>query len=58
MTNISHNLAGKIDETTVAILFEIDTIARYLSLPFFIVGAAARDILLQHAYDIHVMRAT
>lgn len=58
MTNILHDLAGKIDEQTVAILSEIDTIARGLSLPFFIVGAMARDIFLQHAYEIHVMRAT
>jgi hypothetical protein len=54
MTNILHDLAGKIDEKTVAILSEIDTIARHLRLPFFIVGATVRDILLQHTYDIHV----
>jgi predicted nucleotidyltransferase len=58
MTNISHDLAGKIDEQTVAILTEIGTVARDLTLPFFIVGATARDILLQHAFEIHVMRAT
>jgi hypothetical protein len=39
MTTISHNLIGKIDEKTVAILSEIDTIARDLKLAFFIVGA-------------------
>jgi predicted nucleotidyltransferase len=58
MTTISHNLIGKIDEKTVAILSEIDTIARDLKLAFFIVGATARDILLQHAHDIHSTRAT
>ncbi len=58
MTNILHDLVGKIDEKTVAVLSEIDTIAQDLSLPFFIVGATARDIFLQHAYEIHVMRAT
>jgi predicted nucleotidyltransferase len=58
MTTISHNLIGKIDEKTVAILSEIDTIARDLKLAFFIVGATARDILLQHAHDIHPTRAT
>ncbi len=58
MITISHNLIGKIDEKTVAILSEIDTIARDLKLPFFIVGATARDILLQYAHNIHSTRAT
>jgi predicted nucleotidyltransferase len=58
MTTISHNLTGKIDEKTVAILSEVDTIARDLKLAFFIVGATARDILLQHAHGIHTTRAT
>jgi len=58
MTVILHNLIGKIDENTVAILTEIDTIARELKLAFFIVGATARDILLQHAHGIHPSRAT
>jgi len=58
MTVILHNLIGKIDENTVAILTEIDTIARELKLAFFIVGATARDILLQHAHGIHPTRAT
>jgi predicted nucleotidyltransferase len=58
MTNTSHNLTGKIDEKTVVILSEIDAIARDLKLAFFIVGATARDILLQHAHGIHTTRAT
>lgn len=58
MTNILHNLAGKIDDKTVAILSEIDQAAGNLKLPFFIVGAMARDILLQHAHNIHTTRAT
>ena len=58
MTSISHNLTGKIDEKTVAILSEIDAIARDLKLAFFIVGATARDILLQHANGIQTTRAT
>ncbi|RJQ65649.1 MAG: hypothetical protein C4519_27600 [Desulfobacteraceae bacterium] len=58
MTTISHNLIGMIDEKTVAILSEIDTIVRDLKFAFFIVGATARDILLQHAHGIHPSRAT
>ncbi|MBT8340289.1 MAG: hypothetical protein HKP58_03785 [Desulfatitalea sp.] len=58
MTLISHNLTGKIDKKTVALLSEIDAIAQNLKLAFFIVGATARDILLQHAHGIHTTRAT
>jgi predicted nucleotidyltransferase len=58
MTTISHNLIGKIDGNTVAIISSIDKISHNLGIPFFIVGATARDILLQHAYDIHSTRAT
>lgn len=58
MTTISHDLTGKIDKKIVALLSEIDTIARDLKLTFFIVGATARDILLQHAHGIHTTRAT
>jgi hypothetical protein len=36
MTDISHNLIGKIDNTSVVVLSEIDTISRDLKLDFFI----------------------
>ena len=58
MTSISHNLPGKIDKKTVALLSEVDTIARDLKPASFIVGATARDILLQHAPSTHTTRAT
>ena len=58
MTNISHNLVCKIDRKTVAILSDIDQSTEKLKIPFFIVGAFARDILLQHAYGIYTPRAT
>jgi len=57
MTNIL-NLTGKFDKKTVAILLEIDRIADRMRLAYFIVGATARDILLQHDHDIHTTRAT
>jgi predicted nucleotidyltransferase len=58
MTAISHNLIGKIDSDIIDILFSIDKVSRDIRIPFFIGGATARDILLQHAYDIHSTRAT
>jgi predicted nucleotidyltransferase len=58
MTPISHNLVEKLDGNIVNILSAIDAIADEMDIPFFVVGATARDILLQHAYEIHSARAT
>jgi len=58
MTNILYDLTDKIDKKTVAILSEIDRIADRLRLAYFILGATARDILLQYAHDIYSTRAT
>ena len=58
MTNISHDLTGKIDARTAAILSKIDRIAAELNLDFFIVGALARDIILEYLNDIFTARAT
>ena len=58
MTDISHNLTGNIDNTSIAVLSVIDKFSRDLKFDFFIVGAMARDILLQHAHGLSTMRAT
>lgn len=58
MSNISFDLSGKIDEPTVAALFIIKRIADSLEIPFFVVGAAARDFLLKHCYGIEPPRIT
>ena len=58
MKNISQDLSGKISETTVSILREIEKVAAKLKFSFFIVGATARDIILEHQYDIKAARAT
>ena len=58
MTIILHNLTGTIDKKIVTLLSDIDTVALDLKLAFFIIGATARDILLQHAHGIYTTRAT
>lgn len=58
MTTISHNLVGKLDRNIVDALSAVDELAKDLEIPFFIVGATARDILLHHAHDIPSTRAT
>jgi predicted nucleotidyltransferase len=58
MKNTSIDLSGKISKTTVSILIEIEKIAVKLDFPFFIVGATARDIILEYQFDIKPSRAT
>ena len=58
MTNSSIDLSGKIDKTTVDALGLIHRISSSLSIAFFVVGATARDILLDVFYGIGSKRAT
>jgi predicted nucleotidyltransferase len=43
---------------TVAVSRQIDQIAREFSVPYFLAGAMARDIVLTHVYGIDIGRAT
>jgi predicted nucleotidyltransferase len=52
------DLSGKIDGLTVELLKKIADVAESMNVPFFIVGAIARDIILSRYYDIETGRAT
>ena len=52
------DLSGKIDNPTIEIFECIAHVADSLNIPFFVVGAAARDIILQYGYGILTTRAT
>jgi predicted nucleotidyltransferase len=58
MSKIFFDLSGKIDQQTVAALFAVKKEADALNIPFFIVGASARDIILRHCYGIEPQRMT
>ena len=58
MTTTSFDLSGKIDNVVVSALGRIHQISSSMSIPFFIVGATARDILLEVHYGIGSKRAT
>ena len=58
MTNTSLDLSEKIDKVVVCALGRIHQILSSMSIPFFIVGATARDILLEAHYGIGSKRAT
>ena len=47
-----------VDPLTLAVMREVDALARQMKLTYFVCGAAARDIVLQHVYGIETGRAT
>jgi len=52
------NISGMIDKYRLEIIESIKAAADQLSIPFFIVGATARDIILEFIYNKKVFRAT
>jgi predicted nucleotidyltransferase len=58
MNNILFNLSGKIEKPIVDALYTLKKVADSLNIPFFVVGASARDIILKHCYGIEPPRKT
>nr|WP_305909602.1 nucleotidyl transferase AbiEii/AbiGii toxin family protein [Methylomarinum sp. Ch1-1]MDP4522523.1 nucleotidyl transferase AbiEii/AbiGii toxin family protein [Methylomarinum sp. Ch1-1] len=58
MSENLQNISGKISEAIVSIYALITDIAEQNNLPFFIIGATARDIIFEHVYGIKAPRAT
>lgn len=46
MSNSLLNLSGKIDPETIALFQCVEGIAKQLNIPFVVVGAYARDLVL------------
>jgi len=58
MTQRLLNLSGKIKSPILEILESLSNIAASLNIPVFVVGAAARDIILHYGYGVEIIRAT
>ena len=52
------NLTGKIDKKKIECIELISDVTKSLAIPFFIIGAVARDMILMHGYGIKTIRAT
>ena len=52
------NVSEKIDQPVVALYDVVSNVADQLDIPFVVVGASARDIVLHYGYDVPVQRAT
>lgn len=58
MTNSSLNISGKIDPATVEVLDDISCLCGELNIPFVVVGATARDLVMHHGHGLPLPRAT
>ena len=58
MTSILFKLSGKIEKPIVEALYLLKGIADSLGIPFFVVGAFSRDLILKHGYGIDPRRKT
>lgn len=58
MTTELLDISGKLDDHSLHVIEAISEEAKRLSIPFLIVGAAARDMLMHHYYGIEIQRAT
>jgi len=58
MSKTLYDLSGKIDPSTIDALSEVARVAAGLNLDFLIVGAAARDILMEHIHHVRAPRMT
>ena len=52
------NISGKIESTHVAVYRDVSNAAKTLDIPFVVVGAAARDLVLHYGYGARIVRAT
>lgn len=58
MANISKDISGKIEKPIVDALATLSGIALRLEIPFFLLGATARDIFFSAIFDLPAQRAT
>ncbi len=58
MTDTSFDLSGKLPSEIEAVLQQVADILVAHSIPYFIVGALARDLLLEHVWHLPPQRAT
>lgn len=58
MTNTLLNVSGKLNPIEVEIFDSIYRATSQLGIPFLVIGASARDLILHHVHGIEVTRAT
>ncbi|MBW6477765.1 MAG: nucleotidyl transferase AbiEii/AbiGii toxin family protein [Chromatiales bacterium] len=56
--SISLDVSGRIDRGTVELLRTVDRLMQQLAIPYVVIGATARDMVLHYGYGADVERAT
>jgi len=52
------DIAGKIDRGTVSVFHDVAEVALNVGVPYVVIGATARDLVLHHYYGARIQRAT
>jgi len=52
------DISGKLNPKTVGVYHSVSVAAGALGIPFVVVGAAARDLVLHYGYGASIVRAT
>lgn len=58
MRNLLIDISGKLDNSYITAIKEIKKVTDSLTIPFFIIGAWARDIIMEYFYGIKAPRMT
>lgn len=58
MTSTLLDITCKVNPNTLAVLQIVQDSAQSLGIPFFVIGATARDLVLHHYYGARISRAT
>ena len=58
MSNSLINISEKLDRPTITLYRAVSEAASEIGVEFIVVGASARDLLLQHGYGLRIIRAT
>ena len=58
MTNTSLDISGKIDPRIVEVFSSVSNVLTDLNMPYIVVGATARDLVLHYGHGAEIRRAT
>ncbi|WP_028492466.1 nucleotidyl transferase AbiEii/AbiGii toxin family protein [Thioalkalivibrio sp. ALE19] len=58
MSTVWLDVSNRIDPLLAEVLGEVESLAAELGIPFVVVGATARDMVLHHGFGLEVRRAT
>jgi predicted nucleotidyltransferase len=56
--NIFRDISGKTDPATIELITDLDAVMRHARVEYIVIGATARDLVFESAFDIRVRRLT